>query len=75
MSRAQHAGSDKLDRQINLYSLAAAAAGVSLLALAQPAKGEVIITKKTIPIPVDYRIPVDIDINHDGITDFQFRNS
>ena len=41
-----------LNRQVSLYSLAAAAAGVSMLALAQPAAAEVVITKRTIPIPL-----------------------
>ena len=35
-----------LNRQISLYSLAATAAGVGVLALAQPAQSEVVITKK-----------------------------
>ena len=35
-----------------MHSLAAATAGVSLLALAQPAAGEVVVTRKTIQIPV-----------------------
>jgi hypothetical protein len=41
-----------LNRQIGLYSLAAAAAGVGMLALAAPAEGEVVLTKKTIRIPL-----------------------
>jgi hypothetical protein len=63
-----------LDHRVSLYSLAAVTAGVSMLALAQPAKGEVVVTRKTIPInPVtnEYTF-VSIDLNHDGIRDFQF---
>jgi hypothetical protein len=41
-----------------------------MLALAQPAAGEVVVTKKTIPLVG----PVSIDINHDGINDFKFDN-
>ena len=44
--------STTLNRQIGLYSMAAAVAGVSMLALAEPAAGEVIVTKKTLPVPV-----------------------
>jgi hypothetical protein len=65
-----------LKRNINFYSTAATAAGVSMLALAQPAAGEVVITKKTIPIPVsnyfEGQIPVLLDLNHDGATDLSF---
>jgi hypothetical protein len=75
MSPAQRDSSDSnvLHRQTRLYSLAAAAAGVSLLALTQPAQGEVVVTRKTIAIsPFD--IAAGIDLNHDGITDFRFYN-
>jgi hypothetical protein len=63
--------SNNLNRQLGLYSLAAAAAGVTMLALAQPAAGEVVITRKTIPIPLTCCGGVSIDMNHDGITDFK----
>ncbi len=43
---------DHLNGQLARYSLAAAAAGVSMLALLAPAAGEVVVTKKTIPIPL-----------------------
>jgi hypothetical protein len=59
-----------------MYSIAAAAAGVSMLALAQPAKGEVVVTVKKIPIPTSYydeaQHLVPIDLNGDGVTDFSF---
>lgn len=58
------------DYRLKLYSLAAAAAGVSMMALSQPALSEVVITKKHIPL--EARHPVSIDLNHDGITDFEF---
>lgn len=44
--------SQQLNRQLSLYSLAAAAAGVTVLALAAPAEGEVVVTRKTIQIPL-----------------------
>jgi hypothetical protein len=70
---AQEASSDHLNRHLSLYSLAAAAAGVSMLALAQPAQSEVVITKKTIPVPPNQgQFGVGIDLNHDGVMDFFF---
>jgi hypothetical protein len=42
---------------------------VSLLALAQPARSEVVVTKKTIPISPF--APVMLDLNKDGIPDFK----
>lgn len=58
------------DRHLTLYSTAAIAAGVSMLALAQPAWGEVVVTRKTIPIPANAYPIVGLDLNHDGINDF-----
>jgi hypothetical protein len=62
--------SEVLERHVKSYSIAAAAAGVSLLALTQPADAEVIVTQRPIKIG---STPVPIDINHDGIPDFQFQ--
>lgn len=58
------------DHRLRLYELAAAAASVSALALAQPAEAEIIITNKTIPIHA--RTYFNLDLNGDGIADFQF---
>jgi hypothetical protein len=58
------------DHRLNLYSLAAVAAGVSLVALAQPADAEVVVTRKTIGINVG--APAFVDLNKDGIADFEF---
>ncbi len=64
---------NKLNRQIAVYSLGAAAAGVSMLALAQPAAGEVVITKKTIPIPdSSNHIPLMISMANNGVDNFDF---
>jgi len=62
------------DHRLTLYGVAAAAATVSLLALAQPADAEVVITKKTIPIPLCPvgACPVSVDLNKDGVADFSF---
>ncbi len=69
-SSAKKPTSKKLNRQISLYSLAASAAGVSVLALAQPAQSEVVITKKTVPIPPSTF--VGISFTNSGINDFSF---
>jgi hypothetical protein len=68
--------STNFDHRMKLYSAAAIAAGVSLLALAPTAEGEVIVTRKEIPIPYSYyggtQHLVPLDINGDGINDFSF---
>jgi hypothetical protein len=49
---------------------------VSVLALAQPAAGEVVVTKKTIHIPLatdNLRKPVKISMANNGIDDFSFQ--
>ena len=56
---------------VNRYVLAAAAAGVSVLALAQPARSEVVVTRKTIPLIGELTY---LDINNDGTTDFEVYN-
>jgi len=66
---------ESLNRRLNLYSVTAAAAGVGMLALSQPATGTIVITNKTIPIPLcnlNSPCPVTIDFNNDGIADVQF---
>ncbi len=60
---------ETMNHHLNLYSVAAIAAGVSVLALAHPAEGEVVVTQANIPIT---GTAVTIDLNKDGIADFQF---
>ena len=61
-------------RHLGYYATAAVTAGVSLLAMAQPAASEVVVTHKTIPIAPFYAggSPVPIDLNNDGVTDVSF---
>ena len=66
---AKQPSSNHLSSQLSLYSFAAAAAGVSVLALAIPAEGEVVITRKTMPIPLPERC-VGISLANSGIDDF-----
>jgi len=72
---ATKVSSGSLNRQIGQYSLAAALAGVSLLALSEPAVGEVVVTKKTVPIPIStdgLRNAVKISLANNGIDNFSF---
>jgi hypothetical protein len=65
--------SESIHRQLNMYALAASAAGVSLLALTQPAEAKIIYTPAHRVIgPHD---SYNIDLNHDGTTDFTIVNS
>ena len=58
-----------LDKRLLAYATAAAAAGVGLLALAQPAEAKIVFTPSKMPITFGAG-PVDFDLNHDGIADF-----
>jgi hypothetical protein len=60
--------STSLDEKLNLYALAASAAGVSLLALAQPAEAKIVYTKTHHVIGTNG--VYTLDLNHDGIADF-----
>jgi hypothetical protein len=59
-----------IQRQLNMYALAASAAGVGILALAVPAEAAIVYT------PAHHKIThggsFKLDLNHDGITDFTF---
>src|SRR5208337_4365554 len=63
--------SDSVHHQLSMYALAASAAGVGMLALAQPAEAKIIYTPANENIgPTTY-----LDLNHDGINDFKFINT
>jgi hypothetical protein len=53
-----------------MYSVAAGATGVGLLALAQPAHGEIVYTPADVAISVRILHSYALDLNHDGTTDF-----
>src|SRR5215831_11871763 len=59
--------SKPLTHQLNMYALAAGASGVGLLALAPPAEAKIIYTPAHIIGPW-----FNLDLNHDGIVDFNF---
>jgi hypothetical protein len=59
--------SESVHRRLNMYALAATAAGVSALALAQPGQAKIVYT------PANVRLtnkPFPLDLNHDGRVDF-----
>lgn len=58
--------SESVHRQLNMYAVAASAAGVSLLALAPTVEGKIVYT----PANVKLRGPFPLDLNHDGKIDF-----
>lgn len=60
--------SEKIDHRLAIYGMAAAAASVSILALSQPADGEVVITNTNI----SFRGQVSLDLNSDGVPDVKF---
>ena len=60
--------SRSLQQRLNMYARAASAAGVSLLALAQPSAAKVIYTKTHQVIGQNG--VYNLDLNHDGTTDF-----
>jgi hypothetical protein len=71
-SRKQKPLSESLHRRLSLYTLAAGGVGVTVLALVPSAEAEVVYTKVLHKIGRNDRVP--LDLNHDGITDFQIDN-
>jgi hypothetical protein len=63
---------ESVHRQLNSYALAASAAGVGMLALAQPAGAKIIYTPANRSISP--HSTVHLDLNHDGIVDFDFKD-
>ena len=61
--------SESLQRKLNAYALAASAAGVGVLALAQPAEAEIIYTPYT-PQSIAGHYCYSIDLDHDGRNEF-----
>ena len=59
--------------QLGLYALAASAAGVGVLALAQPSEAKIVYhaAHQSIGKNAHYKL----DLNHDGVTDFIFANT
>jgi hypothetical protein len=60
--------SESVQQQLNMYALAATAAGVGMFALAQKAEARIVYTPAHVPIVE--RVNLNLDLNHDGIADF-----
>ena len=66
-----------LQSRLTSYALAAGAAGVGVLALAAPSQAEVVYTPTHVRIPFsfDRGLGYKLDVNGDGVPDFQLVNS
>jgi hypothetical protein len=53
-----------------MYVLAGSAAGVGVLALAQPAEAKIVYTKANVTVGERGVLHYEIDLNHDGVKDF-----
>ena len=62
--------SDSIHHQLNMYALAASAAGVGVLALTLPAEGKVVYTRAF--LHVDYNHRVLLDLTNNGTANFSF---
>jgi len=65
--------SGPLQHQLNMYALAASAAGVGVLVLSQPADAKIVYTTAHRVIRLHDSSP--IDLNHDGKADFTIKNT
>jgi hypothetical protein len=59
--------SESLYKQLNMYGLAATAAGVTFIALARPVEAKIVYT----PTHKKVGFSTFIDLNHDGVNDFK----
>jgi hypothetical protein len=64
--------SESFHQQLNMYALMASAAGVGLLALTPSADAKIVYTRAHKSIVPNHTIP--LDLNHDEITDFRFKD-
>ena len=62
--------SKSIQRQLNMYTLAASAAGVSALVLSQPAEAKIVYTPAHIKIGFGGVDLYNLNLNHDGTVDF-----
>ena len=65
--------SDSTQHRLNSYALAAAAAGVGLLALNHAAEAKIVYTAANKNITPNHTIP--LDLNHDGTIDFRLKDA
>jgi hypothetical protein len=62
--------SDSVQQRLNMYALAASAAGVGIFALPLPAQAKIVYTPAHVTLGSHQSY--ELDLNHDGITDFVF---
>jgi hypothetical protein len=65
--------SESIHQRLNMYALAAGAAGAGILALVRPADARIIYTSAHVRMSPNHKIP--LDLNHDGFTDFTFQDT
>jgi hypothetical protein len=65
--------SESLHRQLNMYALAAGAAGMGVLALAQRAEAKIVYTPANRKIVANAGL-ITFDLDHDGVADFGLSN-
>jgi hypothetical protein len=75
MSRTPAPVSELLHQRLNSYAVAASAAGVSLLALAQPAEAKIIYTKTNIVISPYQQHSYDLSLNNNKKTEFEIEST
>jgi hypothetical protein len=63
---------ESVHQQLNMYVLAASAAGVGLLALSPSAEAKIVYTKTHVVIGTNHVYA--LDLNHDGMVDFKIDN-
>jgi hypothetical protein len=63
---------ETVHQQLNMYALAASAAGVGMLALAQPSEAKIVYTPANVHIGINRRY--NLDLNHDRTIDFTIEN-
>jgi hypothetical protein len=63
----------RLEKVLLAYASAATAAGVGLLALTQPAEAKIVYTPANVSIVPTSTVP--LDLNHDGVADFSFKDT
>jgi hypothetical protein len=66
--------SDSTHQRLNMYALAAGAAGVGVLALSATAEAKIVYTPANVPILAPHG-SYELDLNHDGVVDFGITNT
>jgi hypothetical protein len=64
--------SDSVQHKLNMYALAAGAAGVSTLALSQVSEAKIVYTPAHVVLHARSNTQYYLDLNHDGVKDFSF---